>query len=187
MKTKSEIRKEIKNLLKENHSSLLKENQAIINRILSSEEYKWAEYLLAYMALPDEVDLSQIIKAAIMDNKIVGVPKVSVENLTMEFYKYNGQEKTEAGYCNINEPVTNDILEVSELKGKKVLMLVPGRAFSKKGERIGRGKGFYDKYLEKLMHVVNRNQLCLMGVCFECQLKEKIPVDSHDILMDRII
>ena len=65
--------------------------------------------------------------------------------------------------------------------GNVVPMLVPGVAFSKKGDRIGYGKGYYDRYM------VRHPEVNTVGICFTCQLLDDIPAESLDIAMHQII
>lgn len=60
------------------------------------------------------------------------------------------------------------------------LILIPGLAFSEQGDRLGRGKGFYDKYLSRYTGVK-------IGVCFEVQLVDSIPTEFHDVPLDYIV
>lgn len=60
------------------------------------------------------------------------------------------------------------------------LLLVPGLAMSSKGERLGRGKGFYDRYMERFRGIK-------IGVCFDLQIDESLPVEPHDVLLDFIV
>jgi 5-formyltetrahydrofolate cyclo-ligase len=57
------------------------------------------------------------------------------------------------------------------------VLLIPGLAFSKEGHRLGRGKGFYDRYLEKYKGLK-------VGICFSEQLKSIVPCEEHDVMMD---
>jgi len=63
---------------------------------------------------------------------------------------------------------------------KPGLILVPGLSMSSKGERLGRGKGFYDRYLENF-HGLK------IGICLEVQIDESLPVEPHDVLLDYIV
>lgn len=88
------------------------------------------------------------------------------------------------------------VIELSELKSGKVgmvlgdhqltekvvpdLLLVPGLAFTKQGHRLGRGKGYYDRYLEKYSGQK-------WGICFENQIVENIPMDEFDVPMNLVI
>lgn len=60
------------------------------------------------------------------------------------------------------------------------VLIIPGLSFSKTGERLGRGKGFYDRYLDGFSGLK-------IGVCYECQLREDIPTEEHDQKLDWVI
>lgn len=82
--------------------------------------------------------------------------------------------------------VSNDFgvpIRLPKEKAKQVVpqvLLIPGLAFSKKGHRLGRGKGFYDRYLEKYDGIK-------VGICFSEQLKSFVPYEEHDVMMDYVI
>jgi len=76
----------------------------------------------------------------------------------------------ETGSYNILEPTNNDLLDPDELD----LIIVPGVAFDRNGNRCGRGKGFYDRFLAKT-HAIT------IAVCFDCQLVDELPTEPHDI------
>lgn len=187
MKTKAEIRSYIKQILLQNKQNLGDQSKAICKKILESDVYKNCDYVFSYMALWDEVDLSLVAKDC-SGKKMLAIPKVHIQSMTMDYYLYEGKsEETQKGFCNIEEPVLEKKITFEELKDKKVLVLVPGRAFTKQGFRLGRGKGFYDKYLSGLTESLDRKNLFFWGIGFECQLLEEIPVEEHDIQLDRVL
>lgn len=188
-KSKSEIRKEIKARIAENIDVLYLESKSVCQMILNSEEYKKADYVFAYMALNDEVDLSLLIEKAFSENKIIAIPKVNPEKMSMDFFHYHNQKsETTDGYCQIKEPLNNaKLVDIKELQNHKVLVLVPGRAFTEEGGRLGRGKGFYDKYLTELFSEIDGSKLFLMGVAFSFQMMDELPLDKHDIVMNEVI
>lgn len=189
LKIKSEIRKRIKTNIAENINILPLESKLVCEKILASEEYKKADYIFAYMALNDEVDLSLLIQKALSENKTVAIPKINRENMTMNFFHYHNQKsETVDGYCKIKEPVDDaKIIDIEKLQNHKVLILVPGRAFTEEGGRLGRGKGFYDKYLAKLLSLISADNVFLLGVAFSCQIVKELPLDNHDILMNKVV
>ena len=189
LKIKSEIRKRIKTNIAENINILPLESKRVCEKILDSEEYKKADYIFAYMALNDEVDLSLLIQEALSENKTVAIPKINRENMTMNFFHYHNQKsETTDGYCKIKEPVDEaKIIDIEKLQNHKVLILVPGRAFTEEGGRLGRGKGFYDKYLAKLLSLISADNVFLLGVAFSCQIVKELPLDNHDILMNKVV
>ena len=187
--TKQEIRKEIKALCSQNVDLLAAKSTEICKKILSSPQYKDATTLFAYMALPDEVDLTPVILDALQKGKNVALPKIisQSENIIKFFYLDKSKkltEQTATGTYNILEP--DESLQATPEPAHKTLILVPGRAFTKGGARLGRGKGYYDRYLGDRLLRCARNDVVVAGVCFDFQIKKSLPVDDRDIKMDMI-
>ncbi len=89
-------------------------------------------------------------------------------------------------HCSFDELVETEVFGAKILTppGKKIeepdILLVPGMAFSQQGERLGRGKAFYDRYLKKFSGQK-------IGICFEMQLVERVPTEDHDELVDYVV
>ena len=134
------------------------------------------------MALKDEVfiDNSKI-------EKDIFIPKVNLESTTMDFYKYTNENVLENGAYNIREPKENGNKFSFNKTYKNILVIVPGRAFSQDGKRLGRGKGYYDKFLSSLLKNYSKENVTLLGIAYKEQILEDIPFESHDIKMDFII
>ena len=182
---KSAIRTYIKDLIKKNISTFASSSRMICEKIIASEEYKAASEIFAYMALFDEVDLTDVIKQAIRDGKRVAVPKIiSKDEGIMEFFYLDSQkalaEQTTDGAYGILEP--DETLPASPNLNSHTLILVPGRAFTKDGARLGRGKGYYDRYLAKK----RLPNVSIAGVCFGFQVLAEVPTDPTDVKMDLI-
>ena len=191
---KSEIRTYIKDLINKNISTFASSSRMICKEIIASEEYKKASELYAYMALFDEVELTDVIKQAIKDGKRVALPKIiSKEDGIMEFYYLDAQkslvEQTSVGALGILEP--DETLPASPNPDSHTLILVPGRAFTMDGARLGRGKGYYDRYLAKEIvgsspTMTRLPNVSIAGVCFGFQIVETLPTDANDICMDTL-
>ena len=184
---KKEIREEIKGLCLKNHARLAEKSLAICNKIISSPEFQKARVIFAYMALGDEVDLLEVIKTALKLGKKVALPKImNKETAEIQFfYLKNSQsirEQTQNGTYDISEP-DSSLLEPAELSEPPALILVPGRAFTKEGDRLGRGKGYYDRFLGEQLGGDHEN-VTVAGVCFDFQIKKSLPVDDRDVKMD---
>ncbi len=164
----------------------------ITEKILSLKEYKEADTILTYVSCRSEVITDNLILAALKEGKKVGVPKV--EGDIMNFYYINSLDELEAGYFGVREPVVNpnpntvlsndngiDNALVTDSSG--CLMIVPGLAFDKDLNRIGYGKGFYDKYFQS--HMDTPFTKC--GIAFDIQLCEKIEADPYDQPLDMLI
>ena len=186
---KQEIRKEIKVLCSQNSGLLAQKSTEICKKILDSPQYTTATTIFAYMALPDEVDLTPVIMDALQNGKSVAVPKIisQTDNIIKFFYldkSKNLTEQTATGTYNILEP--DESLPATPDPTQKTLILVPGRAFTKEGDRLGRGKGYYDRFLSSGLFRCARNDVVLAGVCFDFQIKKSLPIDDRDIKMDLV-
>lgn len=188
--TKSDLRKSIKstlqNAVSKGQLKTEKESLRISNLIINSESFKNASTVLAYMALPDEVDLSLVISTALSQNKTVALPKCNLSDITMEFYRIQQLSNNHSGSYGIQEPEENEEQKFFFSKtDEQILFLIPGRAFTKNGDRLGRGKAYYDKYLAKIPQD-KKNRVHLAGVSFPQQIVESIPTDEHDIKMNYV-
>ena len=190
--TKNELRKYIKAKLAENKQVFTDESAAVCNKILAENWFEEAALVLAYMPLPDEVDVLPVINAAMTEGKKVAIPRVEVQN-QMHFYYLDDEvelnAQVESGYCGINEPKTSKKQFSSADAFDSVLVLVPGRAFTEKGARLGRGKGFYDVFLKQLQEECKASgkKVHTIGVCFSCQLVDSLPTEQNDIFVDMIV
>lgn len=182
--TKQELRQKIKIELSQNKQNFEKWSKLICKNIINSEFYQKAQIVYAYMALPDEVDLSVLIDDALCKNKTVYVPKVVPNSNKMIFFDYS-KCQFENGSFGILEPKTEDIKEEKIAGDQTAIFLVPGRVFGEDGERIGRGKGFYDIYLSNFLKTQKKSVL-VAGVCFPIQIGKQVPTTEHDIKMDQI-
>ena len=183
---KKEIREKMKVLCLQNKEALAEKSALICKNILSSKQFVEATEIYAYMALPDEVDLTEVIKTALKEEKKVALPKIiSKEEGIIKFFYLDPQKRlaqqTAAGTFGISEP--DESLPAIPDPAHKTLILVPGRAFTKEGDRLGRGKGYYDRFLGNGLLRCSRNDITLAGVCFDFQIKKSLPVDDRDIKM----
>lgn len=192
---KNELRKYIKAKIEENKANLESESQIVCEKLLSDKAFLEAPVLLAYMSLPDEVDVLPVIKEALKMGKKVAVPRVieDSQNRKMLFYYLKDDVdlavQVESGYYGISEPDVNNLQFSCEETFESAFIIVPGRAFTKDGKRLGRGKGFYDVFLSQLINECKTagKRICAAGVCFSCQLVDFIPADENDISVDKIV
>ena len=128
---KKDIRSLIKGLCLQNKEALAEKSGLICKKIIACPQFQNASEIYAYMALPDEVDLAEVIKQALQDGKKVALPKItSKDDGIMEFFYINPQkplaEQTSDGAYGILEP--DESLPASPDNTQNILILVPGRA-----------------------------------------------------------
>ncbi len=181
--TKPELRKNIKEFQKTFFSNPLNRIQAsykICQLVTSSEEFHKAQIILAFMPMKDEVNIGSIITEAFLLNKKVAVPLITDASGSMEFQWIDSETEMKPGAFGIYEPPVNPV-SPDELPSE-ALLLVPGLAFSSDGKRLGRGKGFYDKFITD-----NKNRFHKIGICFNFQIIDELPVDENDMPVDKVI
>lgn len=133
-----------------------------------------------FSPLPDEVDISPIIDYLTEQKEyLVVLPRVDVtaEQPTMEFYEYQ-PDTLSVGAYGISEPQGVKPIPAESID----LMVVPAVAFTRRGERLGRGKGFYDCYLSR-----EGFRAYTVGVCYSHQLLDTLPTEPHDRRVDEVV
>ena len=174
MTDKKQLRKElIAKRKKMTDEEFSKKSLCICNRLLNNSQYLKSKVIYCYYSVNKEVDLLPFIKQALEDGKIIAFPKVKEQN--MDFFEVKSLEELEPGYFNIPEPPETTPAPKGDL------IIVPGVAFSKKGERLGYGGGFYDKYLEK------HPNLHAIAIAFELQMYRELPFEEHDIKPEKVV
>ncbi|MBR5254615.1 MAG: 5-formyltetrahydrofolate cyclo-ligase [Bacteroidales bacterium] len=174
-----ERKKELRKLIRERKKLLSMDNknlqsERIFSSVVNSSVYKNANTILLYWSMDDEVPTHDFILAN-YETKTILLPCVVGDDLVLR--KFSGMHTMKAGeQFGILEP-TGEIFSDYE---KIDLMIIPGVAFDREKRRIGRGRGFYDRLLS-----VNQNKK--MGICFNCQLVEQVPVEEFDVKMDYVI
>lgn len=138
------------------------------------EVFQQAETVLAYWSMDDEVYTHDFVNKW-AGSKTLLLPCVKGDELELRYFDGEEWLQPGEGYA-IPEPVG----ELFTDWGKIDLILVPGVAFDKSGNRLGRGKGYYDK-------VLKQTGAYKLGVCFDFQLVERVPVEPHDVKMDRVV
>ncbi|MBQ3146089.1 MAG: 5-formyltetrahydrofolate cyclo-ligase [Clostridia bacterium] len=161
-----QIRKNIKD--KEKLDSI------IFNKIVSLKEYKETDLILTYVSLKEEVDTIELIKHSLNRGKQVAVPKCEGNNIV--FYYINSLEDLEERSYGILEPKTNEIVNNFD----NSICIVPGIAFDKENNRIGYGRGFYDRFLENYQGIK-------IGLTYRECICDKMDINDNDVKMDKII
>ena len=150
----------------------------IMSSVLTHPRIQEADTILMYHSLSDEVDTHSALDQLLAMGKKVLLPKV-VSDTEMTFHEYTGADSLQPSEpYGILEPTTP---ELSIINCQLSIAIVPGMAFDKQGHRIGRGKGYYDRFLSRIPNIYK------IGVCFPFQMLESIPSESTDVVMDEVI
>ncbi|MFO7829252.1 MAG: 5-formyltetrahydrofolate cyclo-ligase [Bacteroidales bacterium] len=172
---KSEVRKQIHSLKKQyTHDEKKIKSQKIFEQVEKIIDFQKAETVMAYWSMDDEVYTHDFVLKWFKEKTII-LPSVKGDEL--ELRVFNGLDSMiEGAAFGIKEP--RQLFK--ENLNKIDVIIVPGVAFDKQNNRLGRGKAYYDKLLSK-------TSALKIGVCFDFQLLESVPADKYDIKMDRVI
>ena len=170
---KSDIRRKIKNLrmmLSEMEKASAAEE--VFAQLEKTAAFMMADTILMYHSLPAELQTVKFLQKW-HDRKRFFLPRVNGVNLDILPYE---ESRLELGSFHIEEPTGDDTVDVDDIE----LMVVPAVAFDRKGNRLGRGKGFYDRLLAT-------SKATKIGVGYEFQLFDSLPSEPHDVAMDMVI
>lgn len=175
---KKELRKEI--IKKRDEIDYIEKaikDKKIIEKLKDTKEYKEAKGMLIYIGFGSEINTKILIEDALKDEKEVYVPKVIKKD--MVFIRINNLENLVTSSYGILEPIGDKSnFNVDNLG----LIIMPGLAFDKQGNRLGYGGGYYDKFLSS-----NKIDAKKIALAYDFQVLDKVPSEKHDIIVDSII
>lgn len=180
--SKSDLRPTIKSTLESiSPSSRNTLSNQLTTHLLQSNLYASATTILAYAALPTELNLDPFITCALAENKRICIPTIDWSSKSMQpALIQNLDTDLEIGRYGVRTPLAMcPLVEPNEID----LILIPGLAFDRDLNRLGRGAGFYDRMIDRL----SSPRPPLVGICFDSQILLTVPTEPHDHPMDRVI
>jgi 5-formyltetrahydrofolate cyclo-ligase len=174
---KRELRKKIINIIENFSEEYVRESDAGITRnVLALPEFINASKIFLYFSIEREPDTHAIIEAALAAGKTVAVPG-SLDRGEMKARVIRGAEELVPGRFSIpSPPEAAEALLPEELE----LIIVPALAFDSGGARLGKGGGYYDRFL-------SRTDAVKAGITRDRLLFEKLPAEPHDVAVDIIV
>lgn len=155
-------------------------SELVVGNLLHHPRWREARTVLLYHALPDEVDTTVLFRDSLagpLVGKTVLLPKV-IDGENMELRRYTSEKDLSRGAYGIMEPKGELFTDYRAVD----LAVVPGMAFDRMNNRLGRGKGYYDRLLPRLPWAYR------LGICFPFQLIDSfLPVCQTDFPMDEVI
>jgi 5-formyltetrahydrofolate cyclo-ligase len=148
-------------------------SMAACKRLLAQPEFVRAETIMAYLPLPDEVDITCIYLRGWQMDKTIAAPKLSWDLRHMIPVKVTSLETgLTVGLRGLREPSNGQPIPLEMLD----LVIVPALAFDRKGNRLGRGAGFYDRFLASPQYAGQT-----VGIAFQEQLVDELPTQENDV------
>lgn len=180
-KQKDDIREEYKQHRRQMcPEEKFKRDAAICKAAEGLVSFRYAEFVLLYAAMPDEIDISEIARLAYEKGKKVLFPRCDKKTHTMQYHIVNSLDELKPDSYGICEPpAENPIYDVENETGGAVCF-VPGLVYDKAGYRLGYGKGFYDRYLSSFSG-------CTIGVVYSDYVLPEVPRGRFDMSVDILL
>jgi 5-formyltetrahydrofolate cyclo-ligase len=178
MLTKQRLRNRILARLKiQKEENRSRKSRLIRNKLFRTRVFQKAKRVMFYITFDGEVETQEMIKQAKKLGKRVAVP-VCKKDRTMRPCLLGDSPRLVKGLYGIMEPAIKNLIDLKKLD----LIIVPGIAFTKDGRRLGRGKGYYDRFLKKIP-----DKAAAIGLAYDFQILPDIPTIVTDATVDRII
>ena len=173
-------KKELRRAIRERKRTMTEEeillrSQRLGALFVKTEAYRDAKTVYGYLPYNQEVRTVPILQQALNDGKRVAVPKIYGD--TMRFLYLTDLSQVEKNAMGIPEPIADEPVAEDET----ALVLMPGVAFTKSGDRMGYGGGFYDRFLSA---EPNHPTIAL---CYDFQIVESLPTEEFDIPVDLVL
>ncbi|KAM9831617.1 5-formyltetrahydrofolate cyclo-ligase [Neosynchiropus ocellatus] len=188
---KQALRKEIKRrvaLISEQEKQ--RQSLVVSQKLFQHPKYLSCQRIAVFLSMDDEVRTEEIIKDAFKLGKTCFIPRYERGSNHMDMLKLHSLEDMKSlpvTSWNIPQPAEDDLTREEALAaGGLDVILMPGLGFDRTGKRLGRGKGFYDTYLERCMKHP-KGKPYTIALAFREQLCQDVPVDDNDVLIDEIL
>ena len=173
-------KQELRRVIREKKRAMTQEEILTASALLAEQfyqtpQYKNAKTIYGYLPYNQEVRTVPMLRQALLDGKKVAVPKVYGDE--MRFIYMEDLEKTATGYAGIPEPISDEPVA----HDPTALVLMPGLAFDRTGNRMGYGGGFYDKFL------ADEPDHPTVALCYEFQLLPSVPREEYDVPVDVVL
>jgi len=177
--TKQYIRSKIFSRLKtQKEEDRDRKSRIVKQKLFRKTVFKRAKTVMFYISFDGEVNTRDMIKEAYRLGKIVAVPVCENDRITIRPCALKDNAKVQKGPYGVCEPAVKKYIKLEDLD----LVVVPGVAFDKKGNRLGRGRGCYDHFLKKVP-----SRIPSIGLAFDFQILPRIPATTTDVKIGEVL
>ncbi|MGA2481373.1 MAG: 5-formyltetrahydrofolate cyclo-ligase [Spirochaetia bacterium] len=181
---KKELRAVMKGLLAGIPAADLTERSRLVaRRVADTEAWKRADTVLGFLSMPHELDTADLLAAARVGGKRVAVPLIEGEDIRFLLLT---QDPASLPRDRWGIPVPDPSwTELEPAHAGRILVAAPGLAFDRQGNRLGRGKGYYDRFLIRARR--QAPDMAVLGVCLSEQIVDAVPHEDHDQPLDGLV
>lgn len=167
----------------------LRQSAAVSRKLIAHSKYQNCQRIAVFLSMTDEIQTEDIIKDVFQRGKECFIPRYKSRSNHMDMLKLSSIEEIQRltlTSWNIRQPGEDGSLEEALTSGGLDLILMPGLGFDKHGNRLGRGKGYYDTYLQRcLQH--SKSKPYTIALAFKEQICDQVPVTETDRPIDEVL
>ncbi|XP_040824836.1 5-formyltetrahydrofolate cyclo-ligase isoform X1 [Ochotona curzoniae] len=186
---KRSLRAELKQRLRAISSEeRLRQSRLLTQKVLAHSQYQQSKRISIFLSMPDEIETEEIIKDIFRQGKTCFIPRYRFQSNHMDMVKLESLEEISLlpkTSWNIHQPSESDAREEALSTGGLDLIFMPGLGFDRHGHRLGRGKGYYDTYLQRCLQQGGKPYT--IALAFREQICPQVPVDNSDVSVDEVL
>lgn len=157
--------------------------------MIAHSQYQKCKRISIFLSMPDEIETEEIIKDIFQRGKTCFIPRYQSQSNHMDMVKLASPEEISSlprTSWNIHQPGEDEDREEALSTGGLDLIFMPGLGFDKQGNRLGRGRGYYDAYLTRCVQT-QRSKPYTVALAFSQQICPQVPTDESDVKVDEVL
>ncbi|XP_063105859.1 5-formyltetrahydrofolate cyclo-ligase isoform X1 [Cavia porcellus] len=166
-----------------------RQSRLLTQKVLAHSQYQKSKRISIFLSMQDEIETEEIIKDIFQQGKTCFIPRYQFRSNHMDMVKLASPDEISSlpkTSWNIHQPAEDDVREEALSTGGLDLIFMPGLGFDKQGNRLGRGRGYYDAYLQRCLQLPGPTPYTI-ALAFKEQICHQIPVGEHDMRVDEVL
>ncbi|KAI5237385.1 5-formyltetrahydrofolate cyclo-ligase isoform X2 [Manis pentadactyla] len=167
----------------------LRQSCLLTEKVIAHSQYQKSKRISIFLSMQDEVETEEIIKDIFRQGKTCFIPRYQFQSNHMDMVKLASAAEISSlpkTSWNIAQPGEDEVREEALSTGGLDLIFMPGLGFDRDGNRLGRGRGYYDAYLRRCLQQ-QEHRPYTMALAFREQVCLQVPVDEHDMKVDEVL
>ncbi|XP_036087735.1 5-formyltetrahydrofolate cyclo-ligase isoform X1 [Rousettus aegyptiacus] len=161
----------------------LRQSRLLTQKVIAHSQYQKSKRISIFLSMQDEIETEEIIKDIFQQGKTCFIPRYQFQSNHMDMVKLASPEEIFSlpkTSWNIHQPGEDEVREEALSTGGLDLIFMPGLGFDKQGNRLGRGRGYYDAYLKRCAQQQHTRPYTV-ALAFKEQICLQVPVDENDM------
>lgn len=187
---KRSLRAELKQRLRAlSAEERLRQSRLLAQKVIAHSQYQKSQRISIFLSMQDEIETDEIIKDIFRRGKTCFIPRYRFQSNHMDMVRLASPEEIASlpkTSWNIPQPGEDEAREEALSTGGLDLIFMPGLGFDKQGNRLGRGRGYYDAFLKRCEQHQQAKPYT-MALAFKEQICDRVPVDEHDVKVDEVL